>query len=276
MSILEKAKKMKFSNEMPDLKGINIQGLEIPTVPRLNQLVAFACGGNSLFDQIPRYSINVVQMAVRGQSGFHNLLKGREEKFDFEDYMYDINIGINLTKAKKTKLFGYSHGGYFTLAYAIQNPTRISSLILVEPAWNVPAEELKKRAELCRSGDGVKGITSMLDYVDSGDTQQSKYRTEYAKEISVDWKSKETIAKEYLVRAENPITVKDLASVRVPTLLIYGTESKIKESTLEAARHIPDITVWGVKGADHLSLMQDARYTGEMAEVISLFTKYKG
>lgn len=274
MSLLQNAGKLRFNFERPDLKEFEINGARISISKSPNLLLSVAHRMPALFYRLDQLGIETVEMGVRGQSGFGNVVTSQKGGYEFENYLYDINGVINSLDVRQIKMMGYSFAGYFSLAYAVQNPSRVSSLILVEPGWEVEPEELKRRAELSLSEQGIAGIVAMLDYVKPGLDEAQKYQM--AEEISADWQSNEAIANNYLVRAGNPITKEDLASLQVPTLLIYGGKSKFRDSTVKAASYIPNSSLWCVDGADHLTIASDKRYGVEMADVIANFIKHKG
>lgn len=75
---------------------------------------------------------------------------------------------------------------------------------------------------------------------------------------------------EFLVRAENPITDQELCKLRLPVLLIGGTESSVSHMVKRAFNAIPNASVIWITGASHLGL-QGEKYASSIARSINCF-----
>ena len=96
-----------------------------------SSIVAVACGGNNV---LARLSGPVVEMQMRGYGTSTADTRSRSAKnVTLADYVGDISSVLDHFRLDRAVLLGYSHGGFFTTAYAIANPERIAGLILVEP-----------------------------------------------------------------------------------------------------------------------------------------------
>ena len=76
-----------------------------------------------------------------------------------------------------------------------------------------------------------------------------------SKAIVSESQSSETLAQEFLIRARNPISQRDLTKLTMPVLLIGGTESRVADSVEKAAAVIPYANVAWIRGAGHLDLL---------------------
>lgn len=234
-------------------------------------LLAAACADMFLFNTLINEAMPVAVMGLRGHTGRGSKVTTEDKSaFELDNYMADFDSVLKELGARSINLFGYSYSGYFTTAYALANPGRVSSLILVEPALFTDAKELHRRAELAMSGDGVEALEAMLEYVSP--ELDAKARAASARAIREDWQSNYAFAGMFRARAERPIGEKALASLKMPVLLIGGTESHIGSMVKKAAEVIPYARVWWVKGANHLDLMSE-KYADELAAVVKAFMK---
>lgn len=224
------------------------------------RLLVAACG-DRLFARAP---YPCAEMDLRGL-GSSRVALGSPRAFDLKSYLADFDAVLRETgRSRNTALLGYSHAGYFVTAYALANPNKVSALVLVEPALFTSRAELLKRARLASAGKVRESVSAMLSYV--GARGASDVRDTVVGAIQ----SGDAVAAEWRVRAENPISPRRLASLKMPVLLIGGSESKQSDSVTKAASVIPNAKVWWIHGADHLGLV-DAKHNRELNEVVGAF-----
>lgn len=190
--------------------------------------------------------------------------------YTVEKYLSDFEAMMRKFEAERIDLCGYSHYGFFTTLFALRNPQRVASLVLIEPALFTDPENLRQRAALAMSGEGIESLELMIDYIAPG--LEAPRRRRLAEQIKRDHQSNTAIAAEFLVRAEHAISLEQLATLQPPTLLIGGTQSHAQSMVTRAAAVIPHARVWWVEGADHISLMGET-YNKEIAAVINMFIK---
>lgn len=189
--------------------------------------------------------------------------------FTIDKYMDDIEAIRNRLGSEQLALCAYSPGGFFAAHYAIRNPHRVSALVLIEPAIYTEKDDLVQRAKLAEDGDGVKSMEAMLSYVDP--TLDAGTRYQMAVNIVADWQSPEIIGHVYRLHAEAPITDAMLEPLRkIPVLMIGGTNSAMSFHVKRIAAAVPEATVWWIKGADHLSLM-NKQNCEQIASVVESF-----
>ena len=81
------------------------------------------------------------------------------------------------------------------------------------------------------------------------------------------------LAGEWHARITNEIGDDDLRDIRVPTLVITGERSRVRQYTRRAAKLIPRALSWVIPGATHLLLDEKPN---EVAAVINLFLEQYG
>jgi pimeloyl-ACP methyl ester carboxylesterase len=172
-------------------------------------------------------------------------------------YMADFEVAVTATDTPSVTLIAYSHSGYFATAFALHRPESVKALVLIEPALFTDREELERRAELAEKGNGMESISSMLRYVDHGVGRDPEGMRSAAKSILDHSQGDEMLAAEFRIRADNPISERDLASLAMPVLLIGGTASRTSDFVTRAAAVIPCASVRWVRGASHLELVDD-------------------
>lgn len=230
------------------------------------RLVAAKCGGRDFLEKI---SLPVAEMSLRGLGGSKVSPNAPQGLNNAKSYLKDIDAVIKAAKGgKQTALLGYSHGGYFVTAYAIANPRKVSALILMEPALFTSKADLLRRARLASAGDVSGSIGAMLKYVEPklARSESLGQRESVAKAVQ----SGETLASEFRVRAEHPIKLSQLKKLKMPILLIGGADSAQKSSVTKIAEAIPSASVWWVKDANHLALIEP-KFAAQIASVVDTF-----
>jgi len=251
-------------------RGADLEIRSVKGKTSLPHLTVLACGG----DQTLQIDNPVTEVMLRG---FGRSTVSDTDASDLDAYLNDIDATLAQRSGDKSAspLLGYSHGGYFATQYAIANPDRVSALILIEPALFTDRDELKKRAELAEQGDDEAAIQSMLRYV-GGKREVSGRRGGATKEILSEVQSSQTLAQEFRVRADNPVSTKDLARLKMPVLLIGGTESEVADSVTRSADAIPYANVVWIRGAGHLELFWrgDEKTNARVSAAIRGFTEW--
>lgn len=231
-------------------------------------MVAAACGE---FSALAKVSNPITQMQLRG-FGNSTVSSTERSAFALHNYMADFDSVVQSRNADKVAIFAYSHTGYFATAYALGNPGSLRALILVEPALYTPKEELLKRIEAATRGDNSESIEVMLRYVDPAVGMRAN-APDVAKTIKANINNDMVLTEEFRIRADNPISDEQLASLQIPVLLIGGTESRVNFVVKRAAQAIPYASVHWIHGATHLSL-QNEEFADEIAGAINTFLQY--
>lgn len=236
--------------------------------PGALRLLALACGNSSFLAKV---SQPVAELTLRGFGASKVSENSMRRASSLSSYNADVDAVLSETESgKNVALLGYSHGGYFATAYTLANPDKINSLVLMEPALFTPRAELLKRASIAEGGDVNESIDLMLNYVAPSATSV-RLRQEQTL-ITKAVQSGTTLAAEYLLRAKSPLTMTQLKTIKQPTLLIGATESAHRSTVERLAKILPNASVWWVRGADHLSLIEE-RNADEIGSVIETFLR---
>lgn len=198
-----------------------------------------------------------------------SLIESPGEGFTFENYVGDVGTLVAHTGARPV-LLGYSHAGFFTVHYALQNPDRLSAIILVEPALFNEREELLSRASKALEGDEAGCIRQMLDTVQPEVSTNSNLVDAITRFVSRSTSSSNSIGMELLARADHPVSPEMLASLKMPVLLIGGTRSHAAYTVHRAANALPFASTWWIEGATHLDIMSD-QFADKLALAVNCF-----
>lgn len=243
------------------------QVLSDEAVYRFNDLLVQACyvyGPAEVLGGIrPLYCTD-----LRGQT-FRGSTLEDSATFGIDDYNADTEAVRKALGKDQISLLGYSLGGFFSTQYALANPDKVSALVLIEPAIYNDPQELRERARLAEA-DGVASADAMLQYV-SPDLSDEE-RADAAPQVVEGWHSAEAMAAMYRTRADNPLTDEQIEKLGdLPVLLIAGTESAMSFHVERLAEALPQAEVHWVDGADHIGLMEDERFYGEVARIAHSF-----
>jgi pimeloyl-ACP methyl ester carboxylesterase len=254
-------------------RGAKIQ-LSLPdqgdAAPRI--LMA-ACGGGA--GLLAKVSVPVAEMQLRGfgQSRVDADSASTTGVFNLSGYMNDFDATLQQADMEKSVLLGYSHSGYFTTMYALRNPDKVAAMILIEPALFTDRADLEQRAKLAEQGDSIGAIQAMLSYVDRETGLDEDKSIKVAKAITDQAQSSVTIAREFRIRANNPISERELSELKMPILLVGGTESRVADMVVKAAACIPYANVFWVRGASHLDLLYNGnqKFGDQISGAINAF-----
>jgi pimeloyl-ACP methyl ester carboxylesterase len=208
-------------------------------------------------------SISVMQLPGYGKS----VINKARSALNLDSYLSAIESVNQSAKGPETVLYGYSHGGYFTAQYALRNPDSVRALILVEPALYTPHADLLERARLVQEGKSLDSMQNMLNFVGH---QEDSSPSQVAAELLTHVNEESALAREYLIRAESPVTDEDLARLSMPVLLIAGTRSPVSGMVKRAFQAIPHASVCWIEGASHLDL-EKPEFAGAIASAIGEF-----
>jgi pimeloyl-ACP methyl ester carboxylesterase len=251
-------------------KGAHIEVITYGTaaVKGPSSIVALACGGSNVLARLPG---PVVEMQMRGYGTSSADAKSNTAKHaGLTDHIGDINSVLDHFRLDRAVLLGYSHGGYFTTAYCTANPERVAGLILVEPALFNSRDELLQRARLAKEASSEEAMKSMLRRVQPSIGMHAEKAADLAKSLLKNVNSAETLADEFLVRADNPIPDEELAALKIPVLVVGGTKSHAAYTVTRVSRILPAASVWWVRGAEHLDLMSE-KVSAQLEPVVTSF-----
>ena len=206
-----------------------------------------------------RYRIVALDQRGHGDSGW-----GPEDRYHVEEYYADLGAVIEARGLERFTLIGHSLGGIVSMLYASRHPERVKRLVLVDISAGRPpvpeGTDLTRVTETAPPGDfdSIEAASSYLkstlsrapaDLVDES-ARHGMRRTGSGRYT---WKYDPAI----LQRRRPPSPGVDLwetaARIAAPTLLQYGSESKVVDAELAArmAQTVPRCAVERIEGAGH-------------------------
>ncbi|MCQ0029906.1 alpha/beta fold hydrolase [Burkholderia glumae] len=212
-------------------------------------------------------------MELRGYG--KSVVQDPQAALALSDYVADLDKVTADEANGKTVLFGYSHGGDFTTAYALAHPDRVGALILVEPALYRPKEDLIERARKAAAGDKAGAVERVLRYVDPTVGLVHERASRVVQSIVANINSDNLLAQEFTIREENPISDENPARLQVLVLLIGGTGSHVSFMVKRAAQALPFASIFWVQGATHLDLQGD-KHADAISGAVEAFLKSVG
>lgn len=229
-----------------------------------NIIVAAACGGAVLdkFGELVGKSTPVAMMDMRG-TGESGVPTSRFQ-YSVPAYSHDIMAVLDKVKAKRGMVLGYSHGAEAAVYTALSEPERVRALVLIEPGLLNDREVLTERLRLAESGNIEDALRVTFTYANPEITPKE---LEEGVRTAVDYyrNNPETLIGEFRARALYNVTPDLLNEIRVPTLVIGGTKSNIRQNIATVAQSIPNASMFWIPGANHFLGDQAIKSVAEIA-----------
>jgi pimeloyl-ACP methyl ester carboxylesterase len=199
-----------------------------------------------------RMSVNrpTLSYSYRG-SGRSSTPKSLDE-YSVANYREDTRQLAEQVGFRSFSVVGYSHGGYFAADYALNYPDQVSALVLVEPALFVDRAKLQDRIKLARKGDGEGAIHLLMKQMAPEMAFNSREYSDLVSAIKKNYPDPIGLAGEWYARATHELAEKELSQIRVPTLIIGGESSWVRENIARAARFIPGSELIWMDGTHNL------------------------
>lgn len=239
------------------------------TNARLGATTLMACS-NEIFQGIMEKSNQLLSFDYRGtgkSTGPESL-----DAYTAAAYTEDMHQLFNQLKFERSAIIGYSHGGFFALDFALQHPEQVSALVLIEPALFFDRNKLQERINVVLQNKEA-GINLLLQQIAPELARDKKAHASLVRAISNQYPDAIGMAGEWQARITNEFGDEHLSDVRVPTLVITGERSRVRQYTGRAGKLIPRALTWVIPGATHLLLDEKPR---EVAAVVNLFLEHYG
>lgn len=152
-------------------------------------------------------------------------------------------------------LVGNSYGGTVALSFAVANPHRVASLMLIEAHFAVEGW-----------GEQMADTLGMIAFgLRDGDLQT--WRARHGRKLgrmagNADVLINDTTLVDDLL-AVRPVPVAGLRALPCPVRAVYGEESDVLEHGRMLAKHVPDFTLTVLPGCTHSVLMEATGYLRE-------------
>lgn len=188
---------------------------------------------------------SVVLYDLRG----HGLSERPATGYKIADLLEDL---AGLVGDAKVSLVGNSFGGLVALAFAAAHPDRVERLALIDAHDGTEGWAAQMTATLGLTGDArdAKIGESFQSWLGR---HSERKRTRLAKNAHELVEGTSLIAD---LRASPPMTDAQLASIRCPTLALYGERSDVRARGVALAKLLPACTLVVVPGCTHSVLWE--------------------
>ncbi len=178
-----------------------------------------------------------------------------------ETYASDIAALLNHLGIARAVVGGISMGGYVALAFALRYPGRTAGLVLANTRAAADNPEWKAFREAMVLGIGEKGAAYVVEnYGGKPLRADAPPAILHEMQAMIRRQRQEGLVSGVRAMAARPDRVAELSSIRVPTLVIHGTDDRfIPASEAEVLhRGIAGSRFVNIPGAGHLSNMDSA------------------
>lgn len=189
----------------------------------------------------------------------------QDEAFSHTD---DLEAVLDFLDLESVTLVGCSQGGRVALDFALENPERVTSLILVAPAVSgapepsdVPAEIESLLEDLAHAEDAgdvarVNQIEAHL-WLDGPLSPEGRVGGEI-RDLFLEMNGAALRAPELTQEREPPSAFERLTDLSMPTLVLWGDLDfpHVQERCRQLANTIPDAKAREMKGAAHLPSLE--------------------
>jgi pimeloyl-ACP methyl ester carboxylesterase len=158
-----------------------------------------------------------------------------------------------------TYLLGNSFGGVLGLALAARHPELVSGLILIDPLLPLPGWREDMVGTLSTQRELAMGkIDELFKSWHGRQSQRKSHKLAKTASALVD---DTTLVND--IKASRDLSEGELASIRQPTLALYGDQSNVAERGMRLLRLMPRCEVQVLSGCTHLLLFQGTRQVQE-------------
>jgi len=188
--------------------------------------------------------------------GFGESPSPADATFTIEEHVDSIRATIHSLKLDAPFiLVGHSLGSLLAARYAAMHPSRVSRLVLVSPPIYVPPNQIGDPLVRARVGAYMRAYEFLRDNKDftmaTVDTLRRLFQLEDILDVSEhNWQAFVMSLKNCI---ETQTTVSDIASVRVPIDVVYGSlDQFIAPGTMRIVEQMRQVTMHRVEANDHL------------------------
>jgi 3-oxoadipate enol-lactonase len=199
-----------------------------------------------------------VQVITPDLRGFGHSDLG-SDRYSISDLADDVAALLDALSVPTATLGGMSMGGYVALAFAARHPKRLRSLILADTKAAADSPEARQAREGSINLVESQGVAAMLDKqiprllsAHADDRLRAEVRRLGEQVPS-------TVIAGIRALRDRPDRTPELASIKVPTLLLVGTDDVLSPpaEAEDMAARIPQARVVLIPGAGHLSNLEN-------------------
>jgi 3-oxoadipate enol-lactonase len=179
--------------------------------------------------------------------------------FSIADLADDVAALLDNLSIPTATVGGMSMGGYVALAFAARHGSRLRSLILADTKAAADTPEARQGRENAIDLVQTQGVGAMLDRqiprllsANANDSVRAQVRR-------LGEQSPATVIAGIRALRDRPDRTPELASIKVPTLLVVGTEDVLSPpaEARDVASRIAQARVVTIPGAGHLSCLEN-------------------
>jgi esterase len=166
--------------------------------------------------------------------------------YNLETMSRDLDALVDQLRLDTFALVGHSYGALIALRYALQNPARVTRLSLIEGP--LPAGRSLQMDDF-RQQDPEAMLRALPDELQKqllDGSRQGRRLMERLRFLLDDTDLLQHLKTEEDVRNE------DLARLKIPTQMIYGEKSQIRDVAERLAQHIPASSLFYLPGGHYL------------------------
>ena len=197
---------------------------------------------------------------------------GRSDPFTIESLADDIHLFLQQLGAKPCVLAGLSMGGYVALAYAKKYPADLRGLILVDTKADADTPQAKdarqKMIELARAQGASAVADQMMPKMLAPAAQKGRPEVVKALRRIMEDCNPQTIEYALAAMRDRPDRSGELASIKVPTLVVVGEADAITPPDVaeRMAKAIPGAKLEVIPGAGHMAPMEQPEQVSRAME----------
>jgi 3-oxoadipate enol-lactonase len=198
-----------------------------------------------------------VQVITPDLRGFGHSDLG-SDLFSIADLADDVAALLDVLGVPTATVGGMSMGGYVALAFAARHGKRLRSLILADTKAAADSPEARQGREASINLVETQGVAAMLDKqiprllsANASDSLRAQVRR-------LGEQSPATVIAGIRALRDRPDRTPELASIKVPTLLVVGTDDVLSPPAEfeDMAARIPQARTVLIPGAGHLSCLE--------------------
>ena len=179
------------------------------------------------------------------------------KRLSLDTYVADLKAVIDATGLDRFALIGISQGGFTALTYAVENPERVSHLVLYGTGARLrPSSDMAATAsliDLIRQGWKAPAVRQLFTalFIPGGGLEEMRWLTEFQQEMS----SPHVAADAVKANAEIDVT-ETARRLTVPALVLHRLGDAVVPFAMgrELASLIPDARFQPLDGDNHLFL----------------------
>ncbi len=199
--------------------------------------------GNYFKHQIAYFSNNYRTIAVDTRG--HGKSPRGNAPFTMGQFAEDLNNLLNKLNISQAIILGFSDGANIALKYAIKYPEKIKALILNGGNLNTK---------------GIKNFTQFIIELNYKIKKLFSKKSENAKRKAEIWG--------VMVNEPN-IKIKEIQSIKIPTLVIVGNKDMVKEShSREIAENMPNAELSIIKGNHFIAYKEQKAFNQEVEKFL--------